>query len=328
MNSSVAIRILCAVSLVLGTGTLTPAYAQANNYPDKPIKLIVPYPPGGTTDVLARILSKYLWQKWSRSAIVENYGGAGGNIGATMVYHAPPDGYTLMFASPGPFAINKNLYASVGYDPAKFVSVSVVGRVPNVLVINPKKQHFSTLPELVAFAKANPGKLTYASQGNGSTSHLTAELLKSDAGVQITHVPYRGSAPAIAGLLAGECDMMFVELSSVLPYIQAGTLLPLAVGSIQRSPLLPKVPTVAETYKGFESNTWFAIDAPPGTPPAIADKLSAAVAEALKQPDILKAVNNLTVDPVGSNPAQMTTYVQQETQRWGSVIKQTGTKIQ
>jgi tripartite-type tricarboxylate transporter receptor subunit TctC len=316
-------RLLLAASLAFSFG----AAAHAQTYPNKSIRLIVPYPAGGTTDALARIITQKIGAKWGQVFVVENRGGAGGNIGADLVWHAAPDGYTLLFASPGPIAINKSLYPKLGYDEDTFRQVSLAASTPNVLIASPKVP-FQTVPELIAYAKAHPGKLNYASQGAGSTSHLTAELFNSMAGVNMTHVPYKGSAPAIVDLLGGQVDLMFVELSSVLPHIRKGTVRVLGVAGDQRNPLLPNVPAIDEVLPGFVSTTWFAIVAPPNTPAAIADKLSAAVADALKDPEIAKTMKDLGINAVGSTPADMATFTKKESQRFGNVIREAGITIQ
>ncbi len=301
--------------------------AQAEDYPAKTIKIIVPYPAGGTTDALARLFALKLSAKWGQSVIIENRGGANGNIGAEAVWRAAPDGYTLMFTSPGTLTTNKSLYGNIGYEPETFTPVSLIAASSNVLIAR-NNLAADSLPQLIAYAKAHPEELNYASQGNGSTSHLTAEFFKSAAGVKVTHVPFRGSAPAILELLAGRVDMMFVELSSVLRHIRAGTVRIVAVCSEKRNPLLPDVPAVSEVLPGFVSSTWFALAAPPKTPPAIVNKLSAAAVEILKQPDIAKRLDELSLDAVGSSPAEMAQFTKQETERWDRVIRISGTTMQ
>jgi tripartite-type tricarboxylate transporter receptor subunit TctC len=301
--------------------------AHAQNYPSKPIRLIVPYPAGGTTDALARLVAQKVGAKWGQNIIVEDRGGAGGNIGAEIVWRSAPDGYTLLFASPGPIAINKNLYPKLGYDPDTFTQVSLLATTPNVLIVSPKLG-IDSVTKLIAYAKAHPDKLNFASQGDGSTSHLTAELFKSSAGIKMTHVPYKGSAPALTDLLGGQVDLMFIELSSALPYIRNGSVRALGVGSEKRNPLLPNVPAIAEGLPGFAATTWFAMVAPPKTPPEIVNKISAAVAEVLISPELAKSMKDMSLEGVGSTPAEMTAFTQRENQRWGSVIRLTGTKIE
>jgi tripartite-type tricarboxylate transporter receptor subunit TctC len=314
-------RILLAATIAF-TGV-----AHAQNYPSKPIRLIVPYPAGGTTDALARLVAQKVGAKWGQNIIVEDRGGAGGNIGAEIVWRSAPDGYTLLFASPGPIAINKNLYPKLGYDPDTFTQVSLLATTPNVLIVSPKLG-IDSVTKLITYAKAHPDKLNFASQGDGSTSHLTAELFKSAAGIKMTHVPYKGSAPALTDLLGGQVDLMFIELSSALPYIRNGSVRALGVGSEKRNPLLPNVPAIAEGLPGFAATTWFAMVAPPKTPPEIVNKISAAVAEVLKSPELAKSMKDMSLEGVGSTPAEMTAFTQRENQRWGGVIRLTGTKIE
>ncbi|MEK7947607.1 tripartite tricarboxylate transporter substrate binding protein [Pigmentiphaga sp. YJ18] len=302
-----------------------PAHAQT--YPVKPVKFIVPYPPGGTTDVLARAVAKALFAKWNQPVVIENHGGAGGNIGAEMVYRADPDGYTLLFASPGPLAINKDLYAKVGYEPEKFAPISIVADVPNVLVTG-KRLKAQSVQALIELARKEPGKLNYASQGNGSTSHLSAEMLKSMAGINIVHVPYKGSSPALTGLISGETDMMFVELSSVLQHIRAGTLRPLAVAGERRDPLLPDVPAMSEQLPGFVSTTWFAMVAPPRTPQAVVDKLSGDVAAVIKTPELAKLMADINLQAGGTDSAQTQAFLARERERWSKVIRMTGAQVE
>ena len=293
---------------------------QAQDYPAKPIKIVVPYPAGGSADLLPRIFAEKLYAKWGQAVLVENRPGAGGNIGAEFVYKADPDGYTLFASAPGPLVVNQNLYRSLAFDPAKFVPVSIMAAIPNVLLVNPKVPA-RTIEEFIAYARANPDKLNYGSQGSGSTSHLTAELFKSTAGLKITHVPYKGSAPAMAALLAGEIDLMFDNLGVTLAQVKAGKLRVLAVGSERRVASLPAAPAMSEILSGFISVAWFGIVAPPQTPAPIAEKLSSAVAEAIRQPDVLGRLAALSAEPVGDTPAEMAAFMKLEEQRWKRVIE-------
>jgi len=290
-------------------------HAQAQDYPNKPIRIIVPYPAGGSADLLPRIFAEKLSAKWGQPVLVENRPGAGGNIGAEFVYKAEPDGYTL-----GPLVVNQNLYRKLAFDPAKFVPVSVMAVIPNVLLVNPRVPAKS-VDELIAYARANPGKLNYGSQGNGTTSHLTAELFKSTAGLSVTHVPYKGSAPAMAALLGGEIDLMFDNLGVTLAHVKSGGLRALAVASEKRVASLPEVPAMSEILPGFTSVAWFGIVAPPKTPAPIAEKLSAAVAEAIRQPDVAKRLAALSAEPVGDTPAGMAAFMKLDGERWKSVIE-------
>lgn len=301
--------------------------AAAQDWPAKTVRIIVPFPAGGSADLLPRAVAEKLSDKWGQPVIVENRPGAAGNIGADIVYRAEPDGYTLLSAPPPPLVINKLLYKKLSYDAEQFVPISVIGAIPNVLLVHPKT-NVDTVAQLIALAKANPGKLNYASQGNGSTSHLTAELFKSMAGdLKITHVPYKGTAPALADLLGGQVEMMCDNLGVSLAHVRSGKLKALAVASTRRVKTLPDVPALAETLPGFEAVAWFGIVAPPGTPAAIAEKVSAAVAEALKLPEVQKRLGDLSAEPMGLTPAQTADYMKQETRRWAAVIRTAGVKM-
>ena len=297
--------------------------AQEQDYPGSPIKIVVPAAPGATTDTLARIIADQLQRKWGRPAIVDNRAGAAGNIGAEYAIKANPDGYTLLFSYPAPLVVNKSLYPKLAHDPDAFGPVSLVGTAPLVLAMHPNGVA-NSVQQLIAFARANPNRLNYASQGNGTTGHLAAEMFKSLAGVMIVHVPYKSSAPAQTALLSGQVDMMFVELSSVLPQLSAGKLRALAVGGERRSPLLPRIPVTSEVLPGFVALTWFGMVAPPGTPAAIVNKLSAAIAQTLQQPDVAKRLLGMSVDAIGSTPAEMALFLRQERERWDKVIRATG----
>lgn len=301
----------------------TGAWSQA--YPGKPIRMIVPFPPGATTDIVARLVGEKLWAKWGQQVVVESRAGAGGNIGAELVYKASPDGYTLLFSPPPPLVINKALYSKLAYDPDSFTPVSVIGAVPTVLVVNPKVSA-NSVSQLIGFAKANPDRLNYASQGAGTTAHLTAELFKSMAAVKMVHVPYKGAAPALTGLVAGQVDLMFANLSSALPYIRTGQMKALSVNSETRNALLPDVPSTSEVLSGFLSVGWFGVVAPPNTPPDIANKLSASIAEIVKMPDITHRLTEMTVEPMGSTTAEMAVFLKQESERWGGVVRTAGVK--
>jgi tripartite-type tricarboxylate transporter receptor subunit TctC len=301
--------------------------AHAQDWPSKAVRIIVPFPAGGSADLMPRVVGEKLAEKWGQAVIVENRPGAAGNIGADIVFRAEPDGYTLLSGPPPPLVINRLLYPKLSYDSSQFVPITVIGAIPNVLLVHPKT-NVSTVQEFIALARSNPGKLNYASQGSGSTSHLTAELFKSMAGgLQITHVPYKGTAPALADLLGGQVEMMCDNLGVSLPHVKAGKLKALGVASSKRVPSLPDVPTLAETLPGFESVAWFGIVAPPKTPAAIAEKVSAGVAEALKMPDVQRRLRELSAEPMGLTPAQTAAFMKQETERWGAVIRTAGVKV-
>lgn len=313
-----------ALSLVLLVFAVS---VQAQEWPSKTVRIVVPFPAGGSADLMPRAVAEKLADKWGQPVIVENRPGAAGNIGADLVFRAEPDGYTLLSAPPPPLVINKLLYKKLAYDAEKFVPITVIGAIPNVLLVHPKT-NVSTVQEFIALARSNPGKLNYASQGNGTTSHLTAELFKSMAGgLKIAHVPYKGTAPALADLLGGQVEMMCDNLGVSLPHVRSGKLKALAVASAKRFPGLPDVPALAESLPGFEAVAWFGIVAPPGTPPAVAQKVSAAVAEVLKNPQVLKRLSDLSAEPMGLTPAQTADYMKRETERWAAVIRTAGVKV-
>jgi len=302
--------------------------SNAQDWPSKPVRIIVPFPPGGSADLLPRVVAEKLARQWGQPVIVDNRPGSAGNIGAAAVFQAEPDGYTLLSAPPPPLVINRLLYPKLAYDSTQFVPMSVIAAIPNVLLVHPKVGA-STTAELIALAKSNPGKLNYASQGSGATSHLTTELFKSMAGgLQITHVPYKGTAPALADLLAGQVDLMFDNLGVSLPHVKSGKLKALAVASTRRFRSLPEVPALAETLPGFESVAWFGIVGPPRTPAAVAEKVAAGVAETLRNPDVLRRLSDLSADPLGMTPAETAAFMKAETERWGAVIRSAGVKLE
>jgi len=301
---------------------------HSQEWPTKPVRIIVPFPPGGSADLLPRAVAEKLTERWGQPVIVENRPGAAGNIGADAVFRADPDGYTLMSSPPPPLVINKLLYPMLTYDPDQFVPITVIGAIPNVLLVHPKVPA-NSVAQLIAYAKANPGKLNYASQGNGTTSHLTAELFKAMAGgLQIAHIPYKGSAPALTDLLAGQVDMMCDNLGVSLPHVRAGKLKALAVASQKRFPALPEVPALAETLPGFEATAWFGIVAPPKTSAAIAEKVAVGVQEALKLADMRKRLADLSAEPLGYSPAETANFMRQEVERWDAVIRTAGVKLE
>jgi len=300
--------------------------ADAQDYPSRPVKIIVPFPAGGTADVMPRVIGEWLSRKWGQPVVVENRTGAAGNIGAEAVAKAEPDGYTLLSAPPPPLVINQNLYPKLGFDPSEFVPIVIMGRVPNALVVNPKLP-LNSVAEVIAYAKANPGKLTSATQGNGTTSHLTSELFQMMADLKFQHVPYRGSAPALTDLVAGSVDLMFDNLGVSLPLVKGGQLKLLGVATPKRMASLPDVPTIAETLPGFESAAWFAIVAPPKTPQAVVDKINADVNEALRQSDIVQRLTQLSAEPIGGTPQATAAYMREEIERWHQVIKAANVKL-
>ena len=302
--------------------------AQAQTYPDHVVRIVVPFPAGGTADAVPRIVAEWLSRKWGQSVVIENRPGAAGNVGADVVYRSAPDGYTLLSAPPPPLVINQNLYPKLTYDPTKFEPIIVMAQVPNALFVNPNKIKAANLADLIAYLKANPDKVTSATQGNGTTSHLTSALFQMMAKVKMRHVPYHGSAPALQGLLAGDVDLMFDNLGVALPLAQAGKLKLLAVASPKRLPSLPDVPTIAETLPGFEAVAWYGIVAPPKTPKAIVDKINADVNEALRDPSVDERLKKLTAVIFGGSVDKTAKYMHEEVGRWGTVIKEADIKLQ
>ena len=300
------------------------AMLQAQEYPSKAIRIVIPEPPGGGHDRVSRMVADKLRDKWGQAVIVETRTGAGGNIAAELVANAAPDGYTVLFTPPGPLVVNKALYASLSFDPDNFVPVSRLTSAPSALLVHPR--FTGDLRQFIAFAKANPDKLNYASSGNGTTQHLGAELLKSMADLKITHVPFKGQAPALLALVSGQVDMMLANLGTTLPQIRAGKMRALAVGSEKRSPVLPDVPALSEILPGMSATTWSGMVAPAKTPEAIINKLSAAIGEIMKQPDIVKQLAESHTEAIGGSPAELAQVMKQERERWAGVIRSTGAK--
>jgi len=303
------------------------AQDPVTNYPSRAIRVIVPFPAGGAADALPRIVAEKLAARWGQPVIVENRVGASGSIGAEAVSRSEPDGYTLLATPPAPLVINPSLYLKLPYDPTQFVPVTVMAAIPSVLLVNAAKIPANTVQEFVALVRANPDKFNYASQGTTTVSFLTTEMFKTAAGgLKITHVPYKGTAPGLAALLAGEVEMMFDNLGVTVQHVRAGKLRALAVGSARRVPSLPDVPAMAEVYPGFVSIAWFSVSAPPKTPTAIAGKLSAAIVETLKQPDVAKRLDGLSAEPIASTPAGMAAIMKEDAERWRRVIRAAGVK--
>jgi tripartite-type tricarboxylate transporter receptor subunit TctC len=324
----VAGRSVTALAIVFALSALVAGSARADDYPVRPVKIIVPFAAGGTADAIPRLVGDWLSRKWGQPVVIENRTGAAGNIGAEFVYRSDPDGYTLLSSPPPPLVINQNLYPKLGFDPAKFEPVIVMAHVPNALIVNPRTIKASSVAELIDYLQQNPDKVMAATQGIGTTSHLAAELFQVMAKVKLRTIPYRGSAPALAGLLAGDVDLMFDNLGVSLPLVEAGNLKLLAVASGQRLPSLPEVPTIAETLPGFEAVAWFAVMAPPKTPKHITDKINADVNEALRQPELQDRLKKLSAETFGGSVDKTAKYMQQEVERWGNVIKAADIKLQ
>ncbi len=312
-----------ALAALLALGTATAALAQA--YPSKPVRWVVPFPPGGAMDVIARTLGEHMGRDLGQTFVIENKAGAGGNIGATDVARAPADGHTMIIVANG-MAVNKFLYGKLAYDPVKdFAPVSLLAVVPNVLVTNTAHNKAATVAEVIAQAQAAPGKITYASAGNGTSIHLAGELFLSMTGLNMLHVPYRGSAPAVTDLLGGQVDYMFDSITSARPHIESGKLRAIAVTTARRSSTLPNVPTVAEAgVKGYELSPWFAVFMPAGTPAAQVNTMHAALTKALQLPEVKARFAAIGAEPIGSTPAELASHLKAEMDKWGRVIAERG----
>ncbi|WP_010103176.1 Bug family tripartite tricarboxylate transporter substrate binding protein [Verminephrobacter aporrectodeae] len=296
-------------------------------YPTKPIRLIVPFAPGGSTDVLARLLAAALSPELGQPVIVENKAGAGGNIGGNYVAKSAPDGYTLLIAAAGPTVINPSLYARMPYDPAKDLrAVSLLIQEPNLMAVNPKIPA-KTVPEFIAYAKSRPNEVSFGSPGNGSPAHLAGEWFKQLTGTTMAHIPYKGTGPALNDLLAGQIAMMIDNMPALWPHVQSGKLRALAVSTDKRTTTAPDVPTIAESVKGFSFGAWKGLMAPAATPPAIVERLHAATTKALETPELRKRLIALGAEPVGNTPAQFAAVIEAETASWAALVKLTGARL-
>jgi tripartite-type tricarboxylate transporter receptor subunit TctC len=324
--------------LVLGALALSalsaglPALAQTQ-WPTKPVRIVVPFAAGGTTDILARAIAPELSRAFGQQFIVDNRGGAGGNVGAELVSKATPDGYTLLMGTVGTHGINRALYDKLPYDPIKdFAPITMVAGVPNVMEMQAEKARalgINNVRDFIKYAKAHPGKLNMASSGNGTSIHLAGELFKSMTGIYMVHLPYRGSAPALLDLVGGTADVMFDNLPSSLAHIKGGKLKALAVTSLQRSSALPDVPTIEEAagLKGFDATSWFGLLAPAGTPPDIVNRIQQEVAKALNTPAIKEKLQAQGAIPSGNTPAEFARHIDAEHRKWAQVVKASGAKV-
>jgi tripartite-type tricarboxylate transporter receptor subunit TctC len=319
-------RMRWCLALLFAALSVVPSRAQ-DAYPSRMVKVILPSAAGSTTDLLARLIADRLSQKWGKPVIVENIAGAGMSIGATQAFRSPPDGYTLFLSPPSPVTFMKQLYRELTFEPTQFTPIALLVRVPNALVVR-KDFPARDVKELVAYAKANPGKVTFASQGAGSTAHLSATLIELMAGVEMVHVPFRGAAPALNAVTAGHIDFFFDTVATSVPQHRAGTVRIIAVGSTERSPIVPEAPPVADTLPGFRSVTWFAMTGPPGLAPELAARVNRDVAEVLKAPDVSERLNQLTLEPMLGTPADAARFFAEETELWGRVIKEKQVVVQ
>ena len=304
-----------------------PAYAQ--DYPRRPVRLVVPFPPGGGNDIVARAVAQELGKSLGQQFVVDNRAGAGGAIGAELAARSPADGYTLFLGGVGSHVVNPSLHAKLSYDPIRdFAPVTLIASAPSVLVVNPSLQAAS-IAEFTALAKANPGKLNYASNGNGSSAQLAAVLYESMAGVRMVHVPYKGVAPALVDLMSGEVQLMFGTLVAILPHIKAGRLRALAVTGRNRSALLPEVPTLAESgLPGYEAGSWYGILAPAGTPGAIVARLNAQINNAIRQPEVRERLAAEGAEVIGGTPEEFAVHIRSELARMKKLVREGGLRVE
>jgi tripartite-type tricarboxylate transporter receptor subunit TctC len=323
LSSRLVIKILCITLLALAAGSALAAY------PDRPVRLIVPFPPGGPTDIVARPLAQNLSENLGQQVIVDNRGGAGGNIGAAAVMKSAADGYTLLMGTVGTHAINASLYKKLTFDPVKdFAPVSLVAQAAVVLVVHPSVPA-KALREFIALAKSKPGQITFGSAGSGSPGHLTGELFKDMTGLDLVHVPYQGSAPAISDLLGGQIHAMFDPIQATLSHVKAGKLRLLGVSSSKRSSAFPDVPTIAEAgVPGFETTAWWAVFAPAGTPKEIITRLNTEIVKIMRSPDTKERLRQLDIEPIGSTPDQLVAFMKIETAKWSRAVKFSGAIVE
>ena len=314
-------------TLLLALISLACAPALAQSFPTKPIQVIVPLAPGGGTDLLARVIADKLREKFGQPVTVENRSGAAGNIGADYVFKAAPDGHTLLFTQPAPLVVNKALYGKLTFEPERFVPVALVSQQDIMLAANPKLPA-KNLQELIAYAKANPGKLNFGSSGAGSAPHLAAELFSSMAGIKMVHVPYKGSGESQRATLAGDVDLTFFAFSTALRHAKAGKLRALGVGGTQRNPQAPDVPSISEVLPGYSAASWTALVAPPETPKPVVQKLNSAVREIVKMPDVQKRLHDQGDQSYDLTPAQAEGFMREERGRWGKLVKEVGITVQ
>jgi len=303
--------------------------ARADVYPSKPIRFVVAFPPGGGTDIIARSIAQKLSERLAQQVVVDNRPGAGGNIGTEIVAKSTPDGYTLLMGSAGPLAINASLFKTMPFDPQRDLApVTLAATTPNVLVVHPSLK-VSTAKELIAVARANPGRINFASSGFGTPAQLAGELFNSMAGVKLVHVPYKGAAPALADLLGGQVQLMFSTMPPALPHVKDGKLRALAVTSLKRSPAMPELPTLDEAgLPGFEANTWHGVVLPAGARAEIVARLNREIVAILHLPDVVERLESQGAEPVGSTPEEFAAYIRSETAKWAKVVRESGAKAE
>ena len=320
-------RAILTAGVVLAALVLAPVTLRAQSYPSKPIRLIIPFPPGGSTDILGRSLAQKLSEAWGQQVLVDNRGGAGGTIGADLAAKAPADGYTLLMGHIGTLAVNVSLYPKLSYDPVRdFAPVSLVALVPNVLVVHPALP-VKNVSELIAYAKANPDKLNYSSGGNGSAAHLAVEYFKLQTKTEIVHVPYKGTGPSVTDLIAGQVSMTMTGAPAVMPHVQSGRIRALGVSSPQRIPALAQIPSVAEAgVQGFDATQWYGVVAPAGTPKDVVAKLNAEIRKIMQSKEMLDRLNTEGAIAAAGTPEQFGAYIKNEIMRWGVVVKAAGMK--
>ena len=314
-------RILAAGAVgILAMLAASFACAQGT-FPTRTVRFIVPFPGGGINDVLARIVGEKLQTRWGQPIVIENKTGAGGNIGAELAYQSEPDGHTLLLSPPGPLAVNQSLYKQLSYKPQEFVPITVVGSVPNVVIVR-KELPVNSLKELIDYVKANPGKVTFGSQGNGATPHLTGMMFQGMTDTRMVHVPYRGENLVLNDMIGGHVDVFFGNIAAGGPPFRDGRVKILALADTRRSPVLPEIPTTAEAgLPGLVSTGWFALAAPPKTPQPLAAEIARAAVETIKTPDVQAKFRAASVEPVGNSPGEMAAFIAEETRRWSDIIK-------
>ncbi|MFO1412985.1 MAG: tripartite tricarboxylate transporter substrate binding protein [Burkholderiales bacterium] len=325
-NPAVVARVLVGVVALCGAALAAPAWAQA--YPTKTVKMVVPFPPGGSLDITGRLIAQKLTEMWGQPVVVENKPGAGGNIGADFVAKSPPDGYTILMGALSTHAVNPSLYKTMPYDAAKdFAPITLIAITPNVLVVNANSP-VNNVKEFIAYTKANPGKLSFGSGSNGSAGHLAGELYKVETGTDAVHIPFKGGAPATQALLAGDTQFMFDNLANAMAQVKAGKLKALAVTTGQRSKLVPDLPTMAEAgLPGFDISTWYGFFAPAGTPPAIVAKWNADVTKILNSPEVREKIMADGAEPAPDTPAEFAAFIQKELAKYARIVKASGAKV-